>query len=82
MGDAVSDEPQPAEIVSPVQIVKVQTLADGGLRFTFDAPETQVLVAAHLMECKRRGVPGWLRFEPDWDVLDEREQPESREIKF
>ena len=62
-------EPQPAEIRSPVQIVKVQTLADGGLRFTFDAGEGQVLTAAHLMECKRRGVPGWLTFEPDWGAV-------------
>lgn len=72
-------EPQPDEIKSPVQIVKIQTLADGGLRFTFDAPEQQVLTAAHLMECKRRGVPGWLTFEPDWSVLDEEEQYEWSE---
>jgi hypothetical protein len=44
-------------------VQKVQTLADGGLRFTFDAPETEVLAAAELMECKRLGVVGNLVFE-------------------
>ena len=37
------------------QIQKVQTLADGGLRFTFDAPESAVFVAAQLMACKVDG---------------------------
>lgn len=36
---------------------KVQTLADGGIRWTFDVPETAVLESAHLMEIKRNGVP-------------------------
>jgi hypothetical protein len=36
---------------------KVQTLADGGIRWTFDLPETAVLESAHLMEIKRNGVP-------------------------
>lgn len=38
-----------------VQIVKVQTMVDGGLRFTFDVSEDQVMQAAQLMECKRFG---------------------------
>ena len=71
-------ETHPNEIRSPVQIVKIQTLADSGLRFTFDAPEGQVLTAAHLMECKRRGVPGWLTFEPDWSVVEEQEGVEKQ----
>ena len=33
-------------------VQKVQTLADGGLRFTFDAPETAIMPAAELMACK------------------------------
>ena len=37
-------------------VAKVQTLADGGLRFTFDAPETAIMPAAELMACKRVGV--------------------------
>lgn len=37
-------------------VQKIQTLADGGLRFTFDAPETEVMAAAELMEAKRVGV--------------------------
>jgi len=48
----------------PAQVVKVQTLADGGLRVIFDLPETAILPAAHLMECKRVGVAGNVRFEP------------------
>lgn len=35
---------------------KVQTLADGGLRFTFDVGEHEIVAAAQLMECKRAGV--------------------------
>lgn len=70
-------EPRPQAITSPAQIIKVQTLADGGLRYTFDAQEDQVLEAAYLMECKRRGVPGRLTFKPDWSVLDEEPQNEQ-----
>jgi hypothetical protein len=72
----VSEGGRPPEITSPAQIVKVQTLADGGLRYTFDVQEDQVLEAAYLMECKRRGVPGRLTFEPDWSVLDQGGQTE------
>ena len=37
-------------------VARVQTLADGGLRFTFDAPESAVMEAAELMTYKRFGV--------------------------
>lgn len=37
-------------------VSKVQTLADGGLRFTFDVDESHSAQAADLMECKRVGV--------------------------
>lgn len=37
-------------------VSKIQTLSDGGLRFTFDVDESQTLQAAELMECKRIGV--------------------------
>lgn len=37
------------------QIAKVQTLADGGLRFTFDVPEMAIMAAAELMACKVDG---------------------------
>lgn len=37
-------------------VSKIQTLADGGLRFTFDVDETHSVQAAELMECKRAGV--------------------------
>lgn len=36
-------------------VSKVQTLSDGGLRFTFDVDETHSVQAAELMECKRLG---------------------------
>jgi hypothetical protein len=58
-------------IAFPAQIIKVQTLADGGLRVTLDLPETVILEAAKLMECKRQGVAGQVTFEPltqdKWD---------------
>ena len=37
------------------QVVKVQTLADGGLRLRLDFSESEIETAMHLMECKRRG---------------------------
>jgi hypothetical protein len=42
-------------IVFVAQVARVQTLADGGLRFTFDAPESAILAAAELMTAKRFG---------------------------
>ena len=36
-------------------VARVQTLADGGIRITLDAPETAIMQAAQLMECKRAG---------------------------
>lgn len=38
------------------QVVKVQTMSDGGLRFTFDVSESLTMQAAQLMECHRFGV--------------------------
>lgn len=43
-------------ITFAAEVYKVQTLADGGIRVTFDLPETAILQAAQLMECKRAGV--------------------------
>lgn len=37
-------------------IAQVKTMVDGGVRITFDLPETAIKQAAELMECKRRGV--------------------------
>ena len=45
---------EPIRFVAVVQ--KVQTLADGGLRVTFDLPETAIVAAAELMTCKREAV--------------------------
>ena len=43
-------------ITFPAQVVKVQTLADSGLRLTLDLPETEIVAFAWLAQCKRAGV--------------------------
>ena len=47
-------------MTEPIQFVctveKVQTLVDHGVRVSFDLPETAIMQAAMLMECKRMGV--------------------------
>lgn len=58
----MSDSAETIEMT--VQVARVQTLADGGLRFTLDAPETAIMQAAQLMECKRFGVVLKLTAEP------------------
>ena len=35
-------------------VSQVKTLADGGIRIALDLPESAVLQAAQLMECKRQ----------------------------
>ena len=50
-GDKVTDG-----ITFLAEIVRVQTLADHGLRVTLDLPEDEVIAAAKLMEFKRLGV--------------------------
>lgn len=45
-----------SEIAFPASVAQVKTMADGSLRFTFDVPETAIMQAAQLMECKRWGV--------------------------
>lgn len=37
-------------------VYKVQTVVDHGVQITFDLPETAIMQAAMLMECKRMGV--------------------------
>lgn len=44
-----------APITFTAVVYKVQTLVDGGLRFTLDAGEDAVMQAAQLIECKRFG---------------------------
>ena len=66
------------DITFPAQVVKVQTLADGGLRVTFDLPETAIFAAAQLMECKRIGVAGEVTFK----AIDDGIKDESRRIKY
>jgi hypothetical protein len=42
-------------IIFAATVAKLATLADGGLRLTLDLPETAIMQAAQLMECKRAG---------------------------
>ncbi len=51
-------------VTFPAQVARVQTLADGGLRVTFDLPEGAVLAAAQLMEFKRWDVTGEVTYVP------------------
>ena len=53
------------DIIFPAQVVKVQTLADNGIRVTLDLPETEVFAAAQLMECKRTLATGIVTFKPE-----------------
>lgn len=55
-------------------VARVRTMADGGLRFEFDAPESAIMQAAQLMECKRFGVPLKVVIEPIYQV-----EPETKE---
>jgi len=49
-------EKQELTIVFEATISGVKTLADNGIRVTFDLPETAVTQAAQLMELRRLGV--------------------------
>ena len=51
-------------IVFIAEIYKVQTLVDNGIRITLNLPETAILAAAQLMECKRLGVAGDVTYTP------------------
>lgn len=53
---------EPVAVIA--QITKVQTLADGGVRWTFDGPEDAVMESAALMEMKRLGFAVKLTIEP------------------
>lgn len=44
-------------IIFDAFVNKVQTLTDGGIRITFDLPESAIDAAAALMRCKREEVP-------------------------
>jgi len=66
------------DITFPAQVIKVQTLADGGLRLTLDLPETAIFAAAQLMECKRIGVAGEVTFK----AADDGNRAKTRKAKF
>jgi len=45
------------KIVFSATVASVKTLADNGIRITFDLPEQAVGQAAALMQCKADGIP-------------------------
>ena len=45
-----------SEIEFHAAVHQVKTLADNGLIISFELPETEVMQAAQLMECKRQGI--------------------------
>lgn len=51
-------------------VVRITTLADNGLRVSFDLPEDAVVQAAQLMELKRMGVALKVTVEPGNDERD------------
>lgn len=51
-------------IAGNAEVVKVQTLADNGIRLTIDLPETAIFQAAALMELKRNGIAFGYEFNP------------------
>jgi hypothetical protein len=66
-------------ITITVSVAKVQTMADGGKRYTFDGMETESYEAAQLMECQRLMVAGRLTFEPiETSNGDDGEKNENR----
>ena len=58
-------------------ISKIQTLADGGLRFTFDAGEQAIMAAAELMACKRMGVVVDVVVTARESVMDRKDETEK-----
>jgi hypothetical protein len=67
------------EVALRVQIARVQTLADGTPRLTFDCQEGQTEQAAMLMEYQAQGIPGKLVFEPDLSGVNETESNKSEQ---
>lgn len=57
--------PEGSRITFHAEIVKVQTLADGGIRLTLDMPESEIVQMAMLAEAKRAGL--YLTFEAKTD---------------
>jgi hypothetical protein len=61
----------------PAQVVKVQTLADNGLRLTLDMPESEIIAFAWLAQCKRDGVALQITCKP---IEDGRTTEKTRKI--
>ncbi len=53
------------QITVVAAVAKVTTLADGGIRVTFDLPEDAIIEAGWLMACKRDAVAVRLDIRPD-----------------
>lgn len=60
-------------------VIRIKTMADGGLRFEFDAGERYIQQAAMLMECKRFGATLRIVAEPILTNLDDetKREPET-----
>jgi hypothetical protein len=56
------------KITFSAAVASVKTLADNGIRITFDLPEQAVSQAAALMQCKADGIP--LRVEVMADEME------------
>lgn len=56
------------KITFSASVASVKTLADNGIRITFDLPEQAVSQAAALMQCKVDGIP--LRVEVMADEIE------------
>lgn len=69
-------------ITFQASVAKVQTLADGGLRFTFDAGEGALMAMAELAACKQHGVYLEVVCTPAavTGQNDDGEQPDNRKI--
>lgn len=61
-------------------VAKVQTLADGGLRFTLDVGEGEIVAAAEMMAYKRHGVVLSITVE-EWQDENEQKKDETRRNK-
>jgi hypothetical protein len=67
-------------ITFPAQVVKVQTLADSGLRLTLDMPESEIVAFAWLAQCKRAGVVLSVRCDPMPTPSKRTETPSDDEL--
>ena len=66
-------------IIFQATVAKAQTLADGGLRFTFDTSEGELMALAQLAACKQAGAVLRVTCEVEGQKGDGK-QPDHRKI--